>query len=1495
MQLEWIRQGTGEACVVFVHGILSSGEGCWRHPNGSYWPELLRSEPAFSSLGICVFTYRTGIFSGSYSLGDVVDALKEFLRLDAVLDCQRIIFVCHSMGGLVVRKFVVECATELVEAKKEIDLFLVASPSLGSSYADWLSPLANALGHAQADALRFVRDNQWLKDLDKEFMNLKEGRRLRLRGKELVEDTFVVLKKLLRRQVVEPFAGSRYFGDAVKIPGSDHFSIAKPQDARAFQHRLLCRFIQERDRESADPPGEPPPGVKAPETEAKRPGGAAHAIRGAVPYQAPPLPSHYVSRPNLLAGIRSHALAEKSQEAGILPITAVLGTPGGGKSTVAAAFAHDDEVRRRYPDGVFWVTLGPEPQIGPLLRSWVVEGGDPAAETWSENTSVNYLRTTFRDRAALFVIDDVWNEADARPFLVGGTKCHVLLTTRRAQIADHLGASVVQVGEMSSAESFDLIMKRIGPARLATFSDEDRTEARKLLRQIGYLPLAIELVAALIGRGYRWSDVRAQFIDFEAALSETAGFDSPGRRKIEACLALSLAFLNKEDPVAWRAMLWLALLPFEEKIHEAMTCTLWEVDAAVAGRILQKLADDALLKRDEGRYSIHTLMHQTIRRVLSLSSPQGLGVSMREGHARIIDRYRERLVGGHWHTVSDDGYIVSRLVWHFAKAGKYEELFDLLRAQNPDGSNSWYQRRFGADQATGYLEDLKLARGVAVEMRSARHQVFAALCHSSIISRTSNYGSDVMAGLIRRGIWTPVFAFRWILEACKEGEQAEFLIALNHAVNAAATAGRTSDVAGNIAHEALLLAREQLLKRPPTDAAVRSMGRLLRSADTSDFGATLSAIYAWCGVAKASSLVQSIPAAIRQELAEQFSPDVESASDPLEKLVLLASLIRQGAQSKQASRCEQLLDLLRQSAAQLLGATGKDEPSSALPGPSGGGTAFSAARSDVSVSDGASGKYGDESERHRTCEETLQALIPSLPNPVRATASAILSTVENTATVDGLLRRLQYFQGLPTTSGSDTPYALIDSLIDAGRSGEAVDAAMAAVSEADPYPVYKVLPYISAYNVDDILVRLGLLPKPLDPGALAAVASYLASTNPEAYAPRLILSPEALPAEAVVESIGRAGPGAGIRIALACILYGSRESAVEALNAISTIRDRREEVGAALALMPFVPKSEHERLYSGLRDDANVGQQIAGMTEIMLILTSAIASGCLSDVVEATSRLHSEWWVVEALSVTILRVRSIDEMRAVQACVPRIRNLDLRARILERIALRLADLGSHPEAIDACKAIELVHARADALGELGKRFASIGDLASALDAAREIPFSEDASKAYAEIALAAGAQGRTAEALNVVRKYVTDVKWRGLSEAMLNADAMLQSRPRARAAAERNTGEERFTRFKLVRDGILQAKAIAGAAPQLDGILQAAQAEDGTALQAAIGAAWADEGKTDSPICSFLLHLKRQELLKALAALAPIFDVDGDNPDVAPIVESVHAVCRWWP
>ena len=114
MKGKWIRNPKNQTTVVFVHGMLADESKSWKHENGSYWPNLLDNEPDLDGLGIYVFTYITGVFLGNYSIAEIVDALREQMRIDKVIQCKRLIFVCHSMGGIIVRKYLVEQQSDLM-------------------------------------------------------------------------------------------------------------------------------------------------------------------------------------------------------------------------------------------------------------------------------------------------------------------------------------------------------------------------------------------------------------------------------------------------------------------------------------------------------------------------------------------------------------------------------------------------------------------------------------------------------------------------------------------------------------------------------------------------------------------------------------------------------------------------------------------------------------------------------------------------------------------------------------------------------------------------------------------------------------------------------------------------------------------------------------------------------------------------------------------------------------------------------------------------------------------------------------------------------------------------------------------------------------------------------------------------------------------------------------------------------------------------------------
>jgi hypothetical protein len=59
-----------------------------------------------------------------------------------------------------------------------------------------------------------------------------------------------------------------------------------------------------------------------------------------------------------------------------LVITAIHGLGSVGKSTLAAALAHEKDVQAHFCDGIVWATLGQQPDVLPLLSGWVQALGD---------------------------------------------------------------------------------------------------------------------------------------------------------------------------------------------------------------------------------------------------------------------------------------------------------------------------------------------------------------------------------------------------------------------------------------------------------------------------------------------------------------------------------------------------------------------------------------------------------------------------------------------------------------------------------------------------------------------------------------------------------------------------------------------------------------------------------------------------------------------------------------------------------------------------------------------------------------------------------------------------------------------------------------------------------------------------------------------------------------------------------------------------------------
>src|SRR5262249_54974479 len=141
-----------------------------------------------------------------------------------------------------------------------------------------------------------------------------------------------------------------------------------------------------------------------------------------------------------------------------LRIVAVVGPGGFGKTTLVMNACWQAEVRKRFSDGILWVTVG-ERTDGPGLASKI---NDLSEHLCGVRPSLAdplqagfHLGRLLGERPVLLVIDDVWRPSQLAPFLQSpyGKR---LVTTRDRRVLPDL-ALRVEVDAMTRHEAHQLL------------------------------------------------------------------------------------------------------------------------------------------------------------------------------------------------------------------------------------------------------------------------------------------------------------------------------------------------------------------------------------------------------------------------------------------------------------------------------------------------------------------------------------------------------------------------------------------------------------------------------------------------------------------------------------------------------------------------------------------------------------------------------------------------------------------------------------------------------------------------------------------------------------------------------------------------------------------------------------------------------------------------------------------------------------------------------
>ena len=128
----WVRKTPGSrGVIVFIHGVTGDARSTWLSGD-QFWPGMLTEDSTFNGQDIYVYSYPSPRFRKTFSIDDIAENMRLVLTDDGVLKHEEVTFICHSMGGIVARAFILKYRP--IAAKIRF-IYFFATPTTGSPYA----------------------------------------------------------------------------------------------------------------------------------------------------------------------------------------------------------------------------------------------------------------------------------------------------------------------------------------------------------------------------------------------------------------------------------------------------------------------------------------------------------------------------------------------------------------------------------------------------------------------------------------------------------------------------------------------------------------------------------------------------------------------------------------------------------------------------------------------------------------------------------------------------------------------------------------------------------------------------------------------------------------------------------------------------------------------------------------------------------------------------------------------------------------------------------------------------------------------------------------------------------------------------------------------------------------------------------------------------------------------------------------------------------------
>lgn len=485
-----------------------------------------------------------------------------------------------------------------------------------------------------------------------------------------------------------------------------------------------------------------------------------------------PLPENFEPRDDLLAQAKDALLA--ASPSGRARVVGLVGMGGTGKSVLACALAHDDEIKRAFEDGIVWLEFGQ--RADPVARQIELADafGDDrrAVDPWHRLHNLEELLAGAR---CLVILDDVVQYEQLRHFELPVPEAAVLVTARDSTVLGQSGAVCsVPVGVLPAAAAWRLLAAWASqrPADLPP-------EASEVADQCEGLPLALAIAGAMVAHDYSWGYLRDAIQ--EADLHELL-IGLPYYHEYEnlfRVLDASVSYLEAADRECYLA---LAVFEGRDMVPAEAAFRLWrklDLTGHKGEGLIIKLAHRSLLRYDTATrtMSLHGLQYAYARGRLGeerlrdlngwLASAilDGWGGLARGLPGLPASRLENRV----------ERYGVVQLTAHLEAAGRDDDIHRLLAVNAPVSvsqpgqprrvENAWYAAHTLIGQTIAYDADLRLAwdrakasadqaQAEAGPARAIGREFRYALMSASLSSLTARIQPQLIVALVADGQWT---------------------------------------------------------------------------------------------------------------------------------------------------------------------------------------------------------------------------------------------------------------------------------------------------------------------------------------------------------------------------------------------------------------------------------------------------------------------------------------------------------------------------------------------------------------------------------------------------------------------------------------------------------------------------------------------------------------------------------------------------------------------